>query len=434
MSAGHFVAHLNYAYIQAGWDIHVLNPHPQPSSWRSKCTHLRSFSSSLSSYQAQPHSSPFPNLLRCPYYNLPQWTYPSWGKLFHSQGAPDWIQKHPLKALGAIPPTLFSLKSTLHQWMNLMHPQGVIAHWLLPNGLFALPWKPLIYVHGGDLALLERLPVLIARRWVHKINQSCKGLVFVSTDLKKRFQVLLQEPLKCPTWVYPMGITTPLPIDPPLRADYLKKAQNRMIITSIGRCVPIKGFDLIPQAFQLLPQDCKQDLCWFIAGDGPQRSYLRQQSQACGLSLFDLGEISAHERDTLLSITSLFLFTSRPLSTRQEGSPVSLGEACVAGCPLIATQTGGVYERIHSFSSSSPSPPFLDPPLTQLIPPNSPHDLAQALLNAWSAWKEHKKRHHDWPSLQHRLDRQKVYRSLTWEYQGQFHTQIAATLFPQSQS
>ena len=127
------------------------------------------------------------------------------------------------------------------------------------------------------------------------------------------------------------------------------------------------------------------------------------------------------------------MYKRQPLNTRQEGSPVSLGEACVSGCPIIATDTGGVYERLMSSfqgSSFSEIPSSCQPPLTQIIPPNSPDALAEAILKVWMRWKTES----TWPPLNTKQDRIDHYKQLTWSIVGPKHLKIIRSVFPQSQS
>ena len=143
-------------------------------------------------------------------------------------------------------------------------------------------------------------------------------------------------------------------------------APDTPVIGSIGRLEFIKGYDIAVQAFALLRsrwQDGPAPVL-VLAGDGSAKADLAASAQAAGIAdaVFLLGW-----RDDLQDLLGLFtLFT---MSSRSEGTSVSLLEAMSAGlCPVV-TDVGGNRD-------------VLGPALAhRLVPPLDP----AALAAAWEA-------------------------------------------------
>lgn len=116
-------------------------------------------------------------------------------------------------------------------------------------------------------------------------------------------------------------------------------AQRTPILGSIGRLEPIKGYDIMVEAFGLLLSGWPQTELpphLVIAGDGSARKDLERRIERLGLAgtVHLLGW-----RDDVQDLLSAFcLFT---MSSRSEGTSVSLLEAMSSGlCPVV-TSVGG---------------------------------------------------------------------------------------------
>jgi glycosyltransferase involved in cell wall biosynthesis len=116
---------------------------------------------------------------------------------------------------------------------------------------------------------------------------------------------------------------------------------DQIVIGSIGRLEPVKGFDVMLEAFARLRQAAAPagTARLVIAGDGSQRGALEAQASRLGISehVQLLGW-----RDDVHDLHAAFdLFT---LSSRSEGMSISLLEAMSAGlCPVV-TDVGGNAE------------------------------------------------------------------------------------------
>jgi glycosyltransferase involved in cell wall biosynthesis len=154
----------------------------------------------------------------------------------------------------------------------------------------------------------------------------------------------------------------PRPDSGKLRAE-LGLRSTTPVIGSIGRLERIKGYDIMVEALALLRRDWSgsEPPVLVIGGDGTEREALQQRVNELGLakSASLLGW-----RDDIPDLRSAFaLFT---MSSRSEGTSVSLLEAMSSGlCPVV-TNVGGNADVLGESLRH------------RLITPESPSALAEA--------------------------------------------------------
>ncbi len=113
------------------------------------------------------------------------------------------------------------------------------------------------------------------------------------------------------------------------------------LVGIVGRLVPIKNHRLFLEAAALVRRQ-RSDVHFVVVGDGECRAGLEQAVQELGLSqdvsfvgwVQQVGEV-LHE----LSVVAL--------TSNNEGTPVSVIEAMVAGVPVVATAVGGVPDVLE---------------------------------------------------------------------------------------
>ncbi len=265
--------------------------------------------------------------------------------LFYRGGAPDALERSPLAA--GLAAAVFTARMTAQVTARARRWEAIIAHWLVPSALAALPTgRPLVAIaHGGDVFTLRRLhllhPVLGA------LERRGAQLVFVSEALRTIARAAVPALAR---WidasrVQPMGIDV-------ARFARLPHAPSVLVV---ARLVPIKGVDVAIAAMPYVRAPARL----MIAGDGPERARLA----AHGSATF-LGEVTTTRRDALLAAASVVVVPSRVLGDgRTEGMPAIALEALAAGVPVIASSVGGLREL----------------PGIQRVPPDDPRALARAI-------------------------------------------------------
>ena len=115
-------------------------------------------------------------------------------------------------------------------------------------------------------------------------------------------------------------------------------AKDKFVASWIGRVVTVKA----PHRILEIANECKNrslNIEFVVAGDGPLLNELKEHALSKNLPITFLGWQSNIE--SILSISDLVMLTSI-----NEGTPVSLIQAQMAGIPVLATDVGSVSEVI----------------------------------------------------------------------------------------
>jgi glycosyltransferase involved in cell wall biosynthesis len=115
-------------------------------------------------------------------------------------------------------------------------------------------------------------------------------------------------------------------------------APGALVLTFVGRLVPIKRVDLLIDAVAQA-RATGVDVQLVIAGDGPLRPTLEARAAPLGSAVRFLGfrgDLPAIAAGSDVAI----------LTSDSEGTPVALIEAAAAGLPAIATDVGGVRDIV----------------------------------------------------------------------------------------
>lgn len=116
--------------------------------------------------------------------------------------------------------------------------------------------------------------------------------------------------------------------------------QDGPIVGCVGRLVPIKDHEMLFAAAARLLRE-RPDVTFVLAGDGELREGLKQRArELLGDRCIFLGWVD--DLPTLYGAVDVVALTSR-----LEGTPVSLIEAAAAGKPVVATRVGGVREVVR---------------------------------------------------------------------------------------
>jgi L-malate glycosyltransferase len=111
-------------------------------------------------------------------------------------------------------------------------------------------------------------------------------------------------------------------------------------IGTVGRLVPVKGFDLFLEVAAKLRRESSL-VRFSLLGDGPLREALGRRVAELGLG--DCVEFLAPRQDPIPYYRSLDLYINTSL---HEGIPLSVLEAMACGIPVVSSAVGGIPEIV----------------------------------------------------------------------------------------
>jgi glycosyltransferase involved in cell wall biosynthesis len=136
-----------------------------------------------------------------------------------------------------------------------------------------------------------------------------------------------------------------------------REARRRPLLGSIGRLEPQKGVDVLIRALTDVEE---ADL--LVVGDGSERASLEKLAHSIGVS--DRVEWKGWSDTPRSYLGTLDVFV---LPSRNEGFPLAVLEALLAGTAVVATDVGSVADVIRDGNTGL------------LVPPEDPAALAEAL-------------------------------------------------------
>lgn len=112
-------------------------------------------------------------------------------------------------------------------------------------------------------------------------------------------------------------------------------------VLAVGSLIPVKGFDLLLQAFQRA-SDCNS-LHLTIVGEGPQRAVLEALIERYGMQsqVTLAGQLPYADMPEIMASSDLFV-----LSSHAEGRPNVVAEAVASGLPVISADLPGVRDLV----------------------------------------------------------------------------------------
>jgi len=122
---------------------------------------------------------------------------------------------------------------------------------------------------------------------------------------------------------------------------------DEIAIGIIGRLVPVKNHDLFLNAVKYVKERCNKKIRAFIIGDGESMDDLKHKTRELNIDFIDF---TKNEEIATLTFTSWiknidYAYAGLDivaLTSRNEGTPVSLIEAQAANKPIVTTNVGGI--------------------------------------------------------------------------------------------
>lgn len=267
--------------------------------------------------------------------------YPSYYKAAYLPKFGGWNQR------------LFALSLARAKKASLgdFRPDVILAPWLFPDACAAsicFPKVPLIAVaQGSDVHQYLNLPM---RR--HAILELCgraKGIVTRSQDLRCRLTAAGADGTKVHT-IY-NGVHADIFHPAPHKAarDMLQlptSAHDRLVLF-VGNFLPVKGIDLLLEAFALVQQR-RGDLWLALIGSGPLDHSLKQRAAELGVAerLLFVGRQPPQVVARWMQAANVV-----SLSSHNEGVPNVVLESVSCGRPIVSTDVGGIAEIIEPLMS-----------------------------------------------------------------------------------
>jgi glycosyltransferase involved in cell wall biosynthesis len=144
------------------------------------------------------------------------------------------------------------------------------------------------------------------------------------------------------------------------------RADGAFSILAVGRMIPVKGQQVLLQAFAEFARRLERPARLTLVGDGPLRQALTEQAAGLGIaSMVRFAGIIVPDHMPACYLAADLLC----LPSFSEGLPCVAVEAMACGKPVVASNVGGVSELVDDRSGI-------------LVPPGDPKALCEALLQA----------------------------------------------------
>lgn len=218
-------------------------------------------------------------------------------------------------------------------------PDVVHLHWIIPQGVLALPTSRripwLVTSPGADVYALN------GRGWTwlkHRVVRRAVAVTTMNRDMRERLLRLGAAPEK--VTVLPMGAD----VDRVRRGlQGQEPVPGRLLFA--GRLVEKKGLGTLLDGLAQVPRELPWTLD--VVGDGPLAHSLKKQAAGFGDRVVFHGQVAPQELSARYAECEIVVVPSVPASTGdQDGLPVVLLEALVAGRAIVASKLPGLDEAI----------------------------------------------------------------------------------------
>ncbi|HEY3933841.1 MAG TPA: glycosyltransferase [Gemmatimonadales bacterium] len=268
---------------------------------------------------------------------------------------------------------------THHRWMahrvlpaidaatSDWRPDVVVGYWTHPDGTVALQGAKrlavpgVILAGGSDIHLLTRDPA--RRPVILETLHAANRVVTVGISLREAVIALGVDPAAIGAFTRGVDLTRFHPGPAHMARNALGLPADRPIALWVGRMVPVKGLDLLVEAWRTVTQHPARPLLCLV-GDGAERRNLERRSAEYGDSIWFVGNVRHDQLADWYRAADVVV-----LPSRSEGIPNVLLEGLACGTPFIASDVGGVRSL-----ASDPS---------VVVPPGDTAALARA-LEGWA--------------------------------------------------
>ena len=263
------------------------------------------------------------------------------------------------------------------QWYHLIkilktHSIDLInSHWMIPQGfsvalakLFFPRIPHLLTIHSTDAHILRRAPG--GRSLSRFIAKSADGIISVSHFVHNMVENITE--MEIDRHILPMGVYSQVFAPKIHRATLQRKngIKSRFVVLYVGKLIEVKGVKILIESMASLRQT--HDACLLIAGAGALRTELEQKAREFRLAdhVRFLGPVAHDKLVDLYTLCDVVVVPSIVTARQEtEGMPVVILEALSAGCPVVASDVGGIKDVIKDNVNG------------YLVPPGKPRILAE---------------------------------------------------------
>ncbi len=309
--------------------------------------------------------------------SLPRDQYaPSIICLAHSGKAAAWLRRDDVpvielkKRRGNDPRLLVRLAQTLRRLKPTVvqsHNWGTLVETTIARRMAKVP----THVHAERGTVLGRLEshgwrmrarALVMRRCL----DSSDAVVTNAHAVARRVESACEFAARRIT-VIPNGVPTPcqhLHAESRFRIrSQLGIRPNDLAIGTVGRLVPVKGFDVAIDAFRRVHKSYRQTHL-IIVGDGPEKPALAQYLR--GLGMAEHIHLVGHQADVSQWLAAMDIYIN---TSRSEGMSQAILEAMAAGLPMVVTDVGDNAILVGGSDSCG-----------SIVPADDPSELAKHLI------------------------------------------------------
>ena len=248
----------------------------------------------------------------------------------------------------------------LYPYLENLHPDVVLSYWLYPEGFaackagHALGLPVIVGARGSDIRLI---PGPVTRRRVSQTLREADYTLTVSDELCSRAIRLGARPARSKSILNGCDHDIFRPSDRRAAREALGITAADRVVLYVGRFARSKGLMELVAAFSALAKDIP-DLKLVCVGSGLLQSVLETQ-------LKDRVRITGNQ--SLLEVARWMVAADLfCLPSYSEGCPNVVIEAISCGCPVVATDVGGIPELVN-------------PDCAILVPPKDVDRLTDAL-------------------------------------------------------
>jgi len=224
---------------------------------------------------------------------------------------------------------------------DIIHGQHI---WLLSWLAIKTGIPYVVTAHGTDLMGYKKGERF--RKYADETALGAKHIITISNDNNELVKELF--PAAADKTVFMKnGYDTERFYPEPITKEQIEKKYNielkNKLVLFVGKLAHFKGVDILIEAVRLYEKDYPNDITTLIAGDGELAAALKKQATDGNLhNLHFLGHLDSTQLRGLYSTADVSVVPSR----REPFGLVAI-EALACGCPVIATNQGGLTDIIN---------------------------------------------------------------------------------------